>query len=274
MNDVLFLLLGFVQGVLEWLPISSEGFLFVIATSFGGNPELAFQISLMFHLPTGAAALVYFYRKYVRELKNWLAKKDSVIVSLLIYSSLGTLLTGLPLYVLYKLFLEELEKTIEFFSIVAIAFVGLAMVILGFISKRILLLKGSKNLLDGAYKDFFLVGLLQGLAIIPGVSRSGITIIGFLLLNYDKENAVEASFLMLPIVSFGVFFLELLFGDRLTNVTLGSSILFFILVTFLVSLIVIKFFLDIVKRLSFWKFLVFFGLLIISLSFIYILYVY
>ena len=194
-------LLGVVQGLTEFLPVSSSGHLVLFQNLLGlKEPLLAFDISV--HVGTLFAVAIYFFKDIIGILKaltKWLAvlpdrqaasvllKEDREIriALLIIAGSIPTAILGL----LFK----EIAETL--FSSVAI--VGVTLIITGII---LWCTRGVREEGHGirqfTVKNSFAIGIVQGLAIIPGISRSGSTIAAGLLLGLNRETAARFSFLL------------------------------------------------------------------------------
>jgi undecaprenyl-diphosphatase len=177
------LILGIVQGITEWLPVSSSGHLVIFQELFKIQASVFFDILL--HLGTLLVILLVFWRDILKLLKalftlNFKSKYGRLVLFILI----GSIPTGLIGYFFHDLFTG-------FFSNLLV--VGIALILTGillFFSKRKL---GNKEL---NYKNSFLIGVMQGIAIIPGISRSGATIGFGLLKGIDRKEVVRFSFLL------------------------------------------------------------------------------
>lgn len=196
------ILLGAVQGLTEFLPISSSGHLILFPWLFNfKDPGLGFDVAL--HWGTLLAVLVYFRNdiflivrgfwhslfKSTRDLQNNIYQKLSW---LLIIATIPGALIG-------KLLEEKAETTFRNPLLVAftLAFFG---AVLFFVDKKG---KKEKNLNHINTRDSVLIGLSQAAAIIPGVSRSGATMISALGLGFKREDAAKFSFLMSAPIIFG-----------------------------------------------------------------------
>ena len=228
MNLAEAVLLGAVQGLTEFLPVSSSGHLVLFQNLLGlKEPLLAFDISV--HVGTLIAVVIYFFKDIIGILKalaKWLSvlpdrqaasvllKEDREIriALLIITGSIPTAILGL----LFK----EIAETL--FSSVAI--VGVTLIITG------LILWCTRGLREGGHgirqftvKNSFAIGIVQGLAIIPGISRSGSTIAAGLFLGLDRETAARFSFLLsIPAVA-GAGLLGA--GDLLCQSSLPTTII-------------------------------------------------
>jgi len=181
-------ILGVIQGLTEFLPVSSSGHL-VIAEKFLGMHSQSIVLEVFLHMGTLLAVIVYFYRDILRIRKDWEYLKSIGIV---------VLITGV-LGVLGKGFFSSLFQNPSG--------VMLALMINGLV----LLTTRHKN---GTEKSIsapqaVLIGLAQALAIAPGISRSGSTIAAMLHLKIDREEAFRFSFIMSIPLILGAFLLEL-----------------------------------------------------------------
>jgi len=177
MNPTQSILLGLIQGLTEFLPVSSSAHLILLRPILGlGDPDLWFDVLL--HGGTLFAVLLFMIPQYHR-----LWKKPSIIW----YVILATIPAGI-FGILFESDVENyVRNNYELISIVLIT-VGF---IFFFIKER-----GSRYLEEMNWNSALLIGFSQALALIPGVSRSGITLIVALLLGFRREDAVFFSFLL------------------------------------------------------------------------------
>ena len=177
------LILAIVQGLTEWLPISSSGHLVITQKYLGLNLPLIF--SVMLHVGTVIVILVVF-RKDIADIVKALVKRDFETEEgkLALFIAVGSVPIALIGFVFHDLF-ESLFNNL--------LVVGSALLITGFVlffsEKRI----GNRNL---GILDSLLIGFAQAVAIIPGVSRSGVTVATGLLRRIDKATAFKYSFLL------------------------------------------------------------------------------
>jgi len=177
MNPTQSILLGLIQGLTEFLPVSSSAHLILLRPILGlGDPDLWFDVLL--HGGTLFAVLLFMIPQYHR-----LWKKPSIVW----YVILATIPAGI-FGILFESDVENyVRNSYELISIVLIT-VGF---IFFFIKER-----GSRYLEEMNWNSALLIGFSQALALIPGVSRSGITLIVALLLGFRREDAVFFSFLL------------------------------------------------------------------------------
>lgn len=181
-------LLGVIQGLTEFIPVSSSGHLIIGEYLFGlSTDNFSFDVSI--HLGTLLALLIYFRSDIFNILRRW-QKNRSLLRHLLIAT-----LPGVVLGVLAQNFIEENTRSILLVCL-NLALVGLAMVLVDRIVKR-------NNRSDIDNSSALSLGLAQSLALIPGVSRSGITILTGRMLGYDYQTITRFSFLMAIPITLG-----------------------------------------------------------------------
>ncbi|MEZ4103277.1 MAG: undecaprenyl-diphosphate phosphatase [Candidatus Paceibacterota bacterium] len=178
------LILGTVEGLTEFLPVSSTAHL-IVTGNLLKIPETEFFKTFVIVIQLGAIlAVVLIY--WQRVLKNLnLTKK-------IITAFIPTAVIGFILYKIVKNFLFENLKTIALALIIG----GIIIIIFEILQKNKIEKENEEPLENISYKKSFLIGVIQALAIIPGVSRSGATIIGGMALGISRKNIVEFSFLL------------------------------------------------------------------------------
>jgi undecaprenyl-diphosphatase len=177
------IILSVVQGLTEWLPISSSGHLVIAQRLMGLSVPVAFDVFL--HLGTLVAVVVFFWRDIVNILKSLLTlnTKDANF-KLLVYIIIGTV----PTAVIGLLFLQFFESLFSSGRAVGVGFLITGALLLS--SK---LRKGEKNL---GWLSSLIMGIFQGIAIAPGISRSGSTISAGLFSGVNKDEVFRYSFLL------------------------------------------------------------------------------
>lgn len=186
MTIVQALILGVIQGLTEFLPISSSGHLILVEAFFNLDVEKLLDFDITLHMGTLLAILIYF-RKDIWEILKF---KDRKIITFLI---VGTI----PAVVLGFLFKDQIETTFRSVTSVSILmiFVGIL-----FLLPENLFIKTQKKL---NFKNSILIGLSQACALIPGVSRSGATILSGTWLGINRKEAARFSFLLGSIAMIG-----------------------------------------------------------------------
>ncbi|WML54652.1 undecaprenyl-diphosphate phosphatase [Neobacillus sp. PS3-12] len=173
-------ILGMIQGLTEFLPISSTGHLYLGRNLFGLQ-EAGLMLDTMLHLGTLMAVFVF----YKEELLNIIKNPFSKLTYLLIVGTIPAVVIGL----LFKDFFDEISKTG--------VTIGWEFLITGFFLWFADSIKnGYKKMDQISYKDAFIIGTFQAAAIFPAVSRSGLTIVAALWRKLDRETAAYFSFLL------------------------------------------------------------------------------
>ncbi|MFA5108555.1 MAG: undecaprenyl-diphosphate phosphatase [Candidatus Micrarchaeia archaeon] len=195
MDFLQILLLGIVQGISEWLPISSKTLDTFLFLSMGGQPSQSVAVLLYLHLGTLVAATIYFRHKLWEMAKELLSvraiddlKKDKFTFYL--FALAGTGVVGLPLYLLQKYFLSDISASMLF----VVMGVGLLVT-----SALLFVQKGKvheKKATEAGWFDGLVCGAFQGLSALPGISRSGTSTTGLILRKFEPDAAFELSFIL------------------------------------------------------------------------------
>lgn len=175
------IILGLIQGLTEFLPVSSSGHLLVARKLFG-LAEAGLLLDTMLHLGTLLAVIVVFWR----DILEMIRRPFSHLTLLIIVGTIPTAIIGL----VFKDFFEEIAR-----SGVTVGWEFLATGLILWFADRIKN-KGYKNIKEITFMDALIVGALQGAAILPAISRSGLTIAGSLFQRIDRATAARFSFLL------------------------------------------------------------------------------
>jgi undecaprenyl-diphosphatase len=263
-------LMAFFQGIIEWLPISSEGQLSLLfVTIYQMDQVTAVTLALLLHLGT-MMAVIWYFRDYLKEITN----PQSQIVKIMILSTLGTAITAVPLVLLFKsswiLLTENLILPADFIFTLLI---GILLIITGLVlSKQPE--QGARELPSLTSNEAFVLGLTQGIAALPGISRSGMTITFLLLIGLTHRDALKTSFLISIPAVLGATGLEFLlngFTLSMTGITVGEVsfsypiLIFSILLTALIGYITMDSLIKL-KKIPYDKFCIGFGILTIALG--------
>lgn len=245
------LILGLVQGITEFLPISSSGHLVLVREflTIDDSSQLAFDAVL--HLATTAAIIVYFWGDIWVLIQTAIRKLGRLPVNekdlTLMYALLIGTIPGVMLGLLLESVMDELFTT----GVVAIV-LFLSAVFFMYAEWRYYTRPPQGAL---TVKTGFLIGCFQALALIPGFSRSGATLAGGMLLGLTRYESARFSFLLGIPITLGVGLKKLLElivleGDvSWVQIMVGASVSFF------VALIVIHFFLAFIRRYTLWPFI-------------------
>lgn len=251
------LILGLVQGVAEWLPISSSGMSILVMSNLFGINDLGFLIhsALFLHLGTFLAALIYFHKDVIHLIKsffNW-KKSSREDKNVLRFLMIATIISGIIGLIILK-FLSELNiagKVITFSVGVLLLFTGIIQIK---IKNR-----GLRKEIHIKNQDSIILGVAQGLASLPGISRSGITIGALCIKKFDDTTALRLSFLMsLPIVLLG----NIIFNFQDFSI-ISSTATYGLLASFVFGLLTIHGLMKISKKVNFGYFVLGFAILMI-----------
>ncbi|MDY5155772.1 undecaprenyl-diphosphate phosphatase [Actinotignum timonense] len=246
-------ILGIVQALTEFLPISSSAHIRIIGDLFGwGDPGAAF--TAIIQLGTEAAVLCYFWKDIVRIIRKWLCSWTGRVARTDADVRMGwvVIIGTLPIGILGLLFADTIETSLRNLYITA-AVLALFAIFLGVADRWA---SQRKDLRDMSYRDGLLLGFGQALALIPGVSRSGGTITTGLLLGYTREAAARVSFLMaVPAVLLSGFYQLVKYaGDA--SIPAGPTILA-TAISFVLGYAVIVWFLRLVSTRSYLPFVIY-----------------
>jgi undecaprenyl-diphosphatase len=242
MNVIDGIFLGILQGITEWLPISSSGqsMLFLI-NIFHIPPEEAFSISVTLHLGSLFAVIFYFRARLKGILLN-----DKKLLGFLIVASFASAIIGLPLYIgLRSLFSSASGEAVTMF-------IGGMLIITGIV----LMNTGGATRPDFNKKDAVFAGGAQGVAVLPGISRSGTTIATLLIRGVEPETALSLSFLLAIPAILGLLVLDLV-ESGVTVLTM--PLLAGVATSFIVSLATMHYFLSLARKVDFSGFVIVIG---------------
>jgi len=232
------LILGVVQGLGEFLPISSSAHLVLIPWLFGWeDPGLTFDVAL--HMGTLLAVVLYFWKDWVRLFKAALQRRASDDKRIFWYLVVATIPGGL-----FGLALEKKAETVFRSPLL----IGIMMIVMGILlyladKKRQLRKMNTMTMADAIW-----IGLSQALAIIPGVSRSGSTMTTARFLDMTREDAARFSFLMSTPIILGAGVLKL---RHLTMASLDLPFSVGVISAFVVGILSISFLLRYLKSSNF-----------------------
>ena len=209
------IILGIVQGLTEFLPISSSGHLEIASYILKTNPSENLMFTVVVHIAT-AISIIYVFRKDINDIIKGLIQFKKKQVDFI----LKILISSVPVAVVGVLF----EKEVESFFTGNIVLVGSMLLITAALLFFTYFKKddSKKNI---SYTDAIAIGLAQALAILPGISRSGSTISMALLLNVNREKATKFSFLMVLVPIFGILILKSIKG--FTEISESSNLILF-----------------------------------------------
>ena len=269
MLELIFIAL--LQGLFEWLPISSSGQVIIISINFFGiPPDQAFSLSIWMHLGTTLAVLVKLRKDYIRIIKSLMPgtfkvdENDIKKRNWLIYATIGTAITAIPLYLLFKFVIIEGFNAAQG-DVLTLIISGL-LIITGIVLLIFRREYGKKNIEDVSdkvlLKDSGVAGLIQGIAILPGISRSGVTVSTILFEKYEQDQSLRLSFLMSVPVAFASIVVDIIFGEGSVFGSLDIiSVLVITAVSFVVGYLSMEILLKVAQKINFSYFCIIYGVI-------------
>ncbi len=271
-------ILGIIQGITEWLPVSSTGHMIIFDSFFPLQASESFKsmFEVVIQLGSILAVLVIYFSR----LNPWSRKKTKAENKYTLDMWKKIIVAVLPAAVIGVLFDDLLDTYLYNYIVVSITLIvyGVAFIVIerGRKNKKFLIERAE----DIDYKTALLIGAFQILALIPGTSRSGSTIVGAMLLGVSRTAAAEFSFFLAIPVMFGASGLRGL--KYVLDVASGEAAMFGLselgvllvgtVVAFAVSMVVVKFLVSFVRRHSFESFgwyRIALGAVLIALNFIF-----
>lgn len=266
------ILLGIVEGITEWLPISSTGHMILVDEFIRLNVSQEFKELFLVVIQLGAILAVvvlywgklwpFYIRKIPKKTRLALEKQPAVSRAILTFVErfcdkdkwilwFKILVACLPTIIIALPFNDMIEEKFNNYVVVAIALIvyGVMFIFIENYNKK--RQPDCTSLEDLSFKTAFLIGVFQVLAVIPGTSRSGSTIIGGILVGTSRTVAAEFTFFLAIPVMFGASLLKLVkFGFTFTSSEV-IILLVGVVVAFVVSVFAIKFLMSYIKKHDF-----------------------
>lgn len=194
------ILLGIIQGLTEFLPVSSSGHIELGKVLLGEEKALSgLDFSILVHVATALSSVIIFRKEIIDLLKGLLEFKQNDSLNY----SLKLILSALPVVIVGMLFMDQIDQLFEG----RILLVGCMLLLTALI--LFLTTRSAPKERSVSWKDAIILGLAQTVAVLPGISRSGSTIATGLLLGVEKQKAAQFSFLMVLIPIFGKALLDI-----------------------------------------------------------------
>lgn len=258
------LVLGAIQGITEWLPISSDSMIVLAMTNiFNSTASLEYLLkySLFLHLGTFLAALIYLRKDVIHLTKSFFNYRHSNVetkktINFLVLSTIISGVIGFAIFnLLFNISVGYTGRTITLIT-------GLLLLVTGVVQ----LMKhkgGLKSAKDLSIFDSGILGIVQGLSVLPGLSRSGLTIGLFLIRKFDDKIALRLSFLMsLPVV----------LGSNIVlnwkNFVFNQETIIGLAVSFLFGMLTIHILIKLVQKINFGYFTILFAVLTFIAAFL------
>ncbi|MCJ1687359.1 undecaprenyl-diphosphate phosphatase [Rathayibacter sp. VKM Ac-2927] len=257
------LILGLVQGLTEFLPISSSAHLRIVSELLPGldGKDTGAAFTAITQLGTETAVIIYFWRDIVKIVSGWCRSLVGKVPRTDANARMGWLIIigSLPIIVLGLLFQDQIETTLRSLWVVATTLIvfGILLGVADAVGAK------KRRLRDLNGRDGLIFGGAQALALVPGVSRSGGTITAGLFMGYERKAAARYSFLLAIPAVFGSGLYQLYKSisdpEILPNQIQvgGLETLVATIVAFVVGFVVIAFFMSYISRRSFLPFVIY-----------------
>jgi undecaprenyl-diphosphatase len=232
------IVLGLIQGLTEFLPVSSSGHLEIAKSLFGIDPDASFYFTVAVHGATVLSTIVVF-RKEIMDLVSGSLKfkmnEETSYTIKIILSMIPVMIAGLLL-----------KDPIENLFNGNLVFIGLMLLVTsGLLAAAHFIKRRERSI---GYKDAIIIGIAQAIAVIPGISRSGATISTGLMIGNKKDEIARFSFLMVLIPVLGANLLEIVSGDVNMNSAGVGIVLTGFLTAFVAGYFACKWMISLVKR--------------------------
>ncbi|MDO9538333.1 MAG: undecaprenyl-diphosphate phosphatase [Thermoplasmata archaeon] len=254
------LLIGTIQGLLEWLPVSSSGQTSIVMVDFLGiRPEAAIPFGLAVHIGTALAVFTRFPKPLLKtlDIRKFTPQKKFYWITTII--SLGC---ALPIIIfLESTFDSELWTGMTITLLVGIGLIATGIVLGG--SKK----SSFRKVREGKPVDYLLVGLAQAFAVLPGVSRSGLTMGALLARKFNEVEALTFSFLLSVPVSMAAFAYMVVFSDVAAECIM--CLVLAAIASYVFGFLSMNWLLKVARNIRFSKFCLFLGGITIMLALVF-----
>ena len=239
MDYFLAFFLGIIQGLTEFLPVSSSGHLEIVKAIFNSDYEAkeSLLMTVILHFATSMSTLFIFKKEVFSIIKSVFSKKKSnekefaikIIISMIPAAIVGV-------------FFEDIIETLFNGRLIL---VGIMLILTGFL--LFLADKSKENKNDISYLNSLIIGIAQAIAILPGISRSGATIATSVILGIDKTSSAQFSFLMVVPLIFGKVLKDIISGEVLTDSIAFGPLLIGFIAAFFTGLLACKWMIKLVR---------------------------
>jgi len=253
------LVLGVLQGLLEWLPVSSEGAVAIALSALGSPADVATRYALFLHAGTALAAAVFYrgeLRTLLADVPQWRPRRAfTVDLADLSFFGVATVVSGVVGFGGYLALAELASATAGGAFVAAIGALLLGTGLFMRLAER----RATEHREAPTVLDALLVGVLQGLAVLPGVSRSGTTVSALLLRGYEGPTALRLSFVLSIPAAAGAGLLVVL-DDGVGTLSVPGAALA-LATSAVVGYLAVGALVGLVRRIAFWRVCVGFGAL-------------
>ena len=240
------IILGIIQGILEPLPISSSGHLYIVGELLKTNVFDNLNFTIMTNTGSLIAIIILFKKDILDIIKDFFLfiKTKNKNYKINFFYGLWIIIGTIPAALIGFLFKDNIETIFQ-----STKFIGITLLITALFLFLVRNIKGKKNKENMTIKDSIIVGLFQAFALIPGISRSGSTLVGGMIMNLDRKIALKYSFMLYIPVSLAGFILGI--KDMSGEANLDTSWLPYLLASLfslIVTYIVAKWFINFVEK--------------------------
>ncbi|MFX1566712.1 MAG: undecaprenyl-diphosphate phosphatase [Promethearchaeota archaeon] len=265
------LILALMQGLLEYLPVSSEGqILLVGVNAFLFDPTFVLSLVFWLHLGTAFTVIVFYHRDIFGPLYSRLPLRDKPtddapqkwfgpLFVFVVVGTIGTLVVAVPLYFFLKSWVTYLMGS------VVTLLIGILLIITGIVLFFQHGSKGDLKLANISLHEAFMLGMLQGIAVLPGISRSAMTLTWLLVRGVDREEALRLSFLLSVPATFGVVALDFIIEGAVLILP-PPILLSLIIVAFLTGILTLALLRHYAIRVPWWIFCLGLGIIVVVLT--------
>ena len=238
MDTLQAILLGIVQGITEFLPVSSSGHLQIAKELLGVELENNITFDVTLHAATVLSTIVVLWQELWRLVKGCFSRRFTEEQAYV----LKVILSMIPAGVVGVLFADQIEALFS-----SLWFVGLMLLLTAALLSFAYYAKPRQKS-EISYRDAFIIGMAQAAATMPGLSRSGSTIATGLLLGNEKSSVAHFSFIMVIPVILGKMLLDILSGEMAAMAVPTEALVSGFLAAFISGALACKFMIEIVKR--------------------------
>jgi len=233
-------ILGLVQGLTEFLPVSSSGHLEIVKSIFNADfsAKESMLMTVVLHFATALSTICIFRKDIIQILIGLFSKEETTQRVF----SLKIIISMIPAVIIGVLW-EEIIENLFNGQLILVGIMLIITALLLFLADR-----SKPTNKDVSFKNSFFIGIAQAIAILPGISRSGATIATSVLLGIDKESAAKFSFLMVVPLIFGKMFKDIIDGALLVEQINFLSLLIGFLAAFSTGLLACTWMIKLVKR--------------------------
>jgi undecaprenyl-diphosphatase len=232
------LILGLIQGLTEFLPVSSSGHLEIAKSLFGIDPDKSFYFTVAVHGATVLSTIVVFWKETLNLATGSLKFKMNEETSY----TLKIIVSMIPVGIAGVFLKEPIESLFDGDMV----FIGLMLLVTSLLLAAAHFMKKRERSIG--YKDAFIIGIAQAIAVIPGISRSGFTIATGLLIGNKKDEIARFSFLMVLVPVIGANILEIFSGEAGMSSSGAGIILIGFVAAFVSGYFACRWMISLVKR--------------------------